>query len=238
MLYMCTQLPTSTPTPTFSHLWTHQRQIHVAVIYSKTLFADTEPHDNPSKYVMRPDPQPGAWPRPADVSSAGKYFPFPPPSLSCTHSFTRWSNIDHSSFHPIAVWVCLSHSLEAAACLNTHFLPVRFTSAERAVCARIIFLPLSWSVQSTCTCTLYEHTPLAFQAVSPHCLHVEHELPPLCCLQASDIRETATIYMQSSFTRKLHKQVSYVIKYKTADFFMPMIMERIYVYHSTECLSA
>lgn len=31
--------------------------LRASVIYSEMVFADAEPYDNPSKYVMQPDPQ-------------------------------------------------------------------------------------------------------------------------------------------------------------------------------------
>lgn len=48
---------------------------------NRSVFADTELYDNPSKYVMQPDSQTNVWPQSADVSAAGKYCLYPPPSI-------------------------------------------------------------------------------------------------------------------------------------------------------------
>lgn len=140
-----------------------------------------------------------------------------PPSplhLSHTHTFTHRSNNDKSSFCALAVWVwvCLSHSLEAAACLNTHL------ACQIYICGGSCVRPGHISFSSTQThterntCAHWRSALLAFQVALPHCLHVEHELPLFCCLSRKNLQTSDTPEKQRSACReawccKLHRQV-------------------------------
>lgn len=224
------------------------KHTHISVIYSKMMFADAEPCDNPSKYVMQPDPQTGAWPQPADVSPPGKYFESL--LLSCTHTHTHL-------YTPVKHWLKLS--LCPPSCVSVSLLITLLGSRSVSEYTsrlsdlhlqRELFVPGSYFfLYHTKTHTHSGSSLLDFQVASPHCLHVERELPLLCCPSGKICRPLTSESSNNLHVEKPHAvncaSTCYQSKHdqiwdgalQWITIFVSVVMRRIYVYYSTECLS-